>query len=48
VDAGDVSGKDNTIYKFTAQGARSTFAKGQALNETFSYVAFQPMPVCCQ
>ena len=52
VDAGGVntsgSAIPNAIYKFTAQGARSPFAKGQALGETFSYVAFQPMPVCCQ
>src|SRR6266404_3965756 len=48
VDVGDVSGNGNAIYKFTAQGARSTFAKGVALSQTLSYVAFQPMPVCCQ
>ncbi len=48
VDVGDVSGNGNAIYKFTAQGARSTFAKGVALSETLSYVAFPPMPVCCQ
>jgi sugar lactone lactonase YvrE len=48
VDVGDVSGNGNAIYKFTTQGARSTFAKGVALRETLSYVAFQPMPVCCQ
>jgi sugar lactone lactonase YvrE len=48
VDAGDVSGNGNAIYKFTTQGARSTFAKGVALSQTLSYVAFQPMPVCCQ
>ena len=47
VDAGGVNGNSNAIYKFTTQGARSTFATG-ALNETLSYVAFQPMPVCCQ
>lgn len=47
VDAGGVNGNSNAIYKFTAQGARSTFATG-SLNETLSYVAFQPMPVCCQ
>jgi hypothetical protein len=38
----------NPFYKFTTQGARSTFAKGVALSKTLSYVAFQPMPVCCQ
>ena len=48
VDVGDVSGNGNAIYKFTTQGARSTFAKGVALSETLSYVAFPPMPVCCQ
>src|SRR6266550_2469385 len=48
VDVGDVSGNGNAIYKFTTQGARSTFAKGVALSQTLSYVAFQPMPVCCQ
>jgi hypothetical protein len=48
VDVGDVSGNRNAIYKFTTRGARSTFAKGVALSETLSYVAFQPMPVCCQ
>ena len=47
VHAGDVNG-GNAIYEFTAQRARSTFAKGEVLGETFSYVAFQPMPVCCQ
>ena len=52
VDAGGVSsaGKvPNAIYKFTQQGARSTFASGQALKEEFSCLAFQPtLPVCCQ
>jgi DNA-binding beta-propeller fold protein YncE len=48
VDVGDVSGNGNAIYKFTTRGARSTFAKGVALSETLLYVAFQPMPVCCQ
>ena len=48
VDVGDVSGNGNAIYKFTTQRARSTFAKGVALRRTLSYVAFQPMPVCCQ
>jgi sugar lactone lactonase YvrE len=42
VDAGAV------IYKFTPQGVRSTFASGQALGQTFAYLAFQPnAPVCC-
>ena len=40
---------DAIIYKFTPQGARSTFASGQPLGETFSYLAVQPiMPGCCQ
>lgn len=48
VDAGDVNGNGNAIYEFTVQGARSTFAKAQALTGTYSYVAFQPLPACCQ
>ena len=48
VDVGDANGKGNAIYEFTAQGARSTFAKGEALGESFLCVAFQPMQVCCQ
>jgi len=52
VDGGDLnsggSGNGNAIYKFTPQGARSTFASGQALIETLSHVTFQPTPVCCQ
>jgi hypothetical protein len=51
VDAGGVSNTgtlQNAIYKFTPQGARSTFASGQALSESFACLAFQPMvPVCC-
>jgi sugar lactone lactonase YvrE len=51
VDAGGVSssgGTPNAIYKFTPLGARSTFASGQALSESFACLAFQPMsPVCC-
>jgi sugar lactone lactonase YvrE len=50
VDAGGVSGTGNAIpnaiYKFTTQGARSTFASGQALDESFACLAFQPMPCC--
>jgi sugar lactone lactonase YvrE len=30
VDAGDANAKGNAIYEFTAQGARSTFAKADA------------------
>jgi len=47
-DAGDASGKGNAVYKFTLKGKRSTFASGQASSETFSHIALQPMPVCCQ
>jgi DNA-binding beta-propeller fold protein YncE len=49
VDAGGVSSAGvipNAIYKFTLQGARSTFASGQALSETFACLAFQPIPCC--
>jgi sugar lactone lactonase YvrE len=50
VDAGGVSGTGtaipNAIYKFTPQGARSTFASGEALDETFACLAFQPIPCC--
>jgi len=38
----------NAVYKFTQQGARSTFALAQNIDETFACLAFQPMtPVCC-
>jgi sugar lactone lactonase YvrE len=51
VDAGAVSTSGaaipNAIYKFSQQGARSTFASKSALGETFSHVAFQPI-ACCQ
>lgn len=51
VDAGDVSSAGtvtpNAIYKFTQQGVRSPFAVAQPLGETFSCLAFQPIP-CCQ
>jgi hypothetical protein len=47
VEAGDANG-GNAVYEFTTQGARSTVTKGEVLGETFSYVAFQPLPVCCQ
>jgi len=42
VDAGDVKGNGNAIYKFTLQGTRSSFASGSALCETFSRVVFEP------
>jgi sugar lactone lactonase YvrE len=52
VDAGGVNGTGtaipNAIYKFTPQGARSTFASGEALNESLACLAFQLLPVCCQ
>ena len=48
VDAGDANGRGNAVYKFTPNGARSTFASGQALSETFSHIALQPMQLCCQ
>jgi hypothetical protein len=50
VDAGDASGSTaipNAIYKFTQQAARSTFASGPALGETFACLAFQPI-ACCE
>jgi len=50
VDAGGVSVAGtlipNAIYKFTPQGARSAFASGQALAESFACLAFQPIPCC--
>jgi hypothetical protein len=50
VDAGDVSSAGtvtpNAIYKFTQQGVRSPFAVAQPLGETFSCLAFQPIPCC--
>jgi DNA-binding beta-propeller fold protein YncE len=50
VDAGGVSSTGsvipNAIYKFTPQGARSTFASGQGLSERFACLAFQPIPCC--
>ena len=52
VDAGGANGAGtvvpSAIYKFTQQATRSTFASGQALSETFSHVALQPMPVSSQ
>ena len=50
VDAGGVSGAGvipNGIYKFTPQGARSAFASGQVLGESFACLAFQPI-ACCE
>jgi sugar lactone lactonase YvrE len=52
VDAGGMNGTGSVvpsaIYRFTQQATRSTFASGQALSETFSHVALQPMPVSSQ
>jgi sugar lactone lactonase YvrE len=45
VDAGDVNGNGNAIYKYTTQGVRSTFASGGTGTghpETFSHVAVEP------
>jgi DNA-binding beta-propeller fold protein YncE len=56
VDAGGINNSSsaipnavytNALYKFTQQGARSAFASGRALNESFACLAFQPIP-CCQ
>ena len=48
VDVGDANGHGNAMYEFTAQGTRSTFAKGEALGESFLCLTFQPVPSCCQ
>jgi DNA-binding beta-propeller fold protein YncE len=52
VDAGGGTGTGsvapNAIYKFTQQAARSMFASGQPLSETFSHAALQPLPVSSQ
>ena len=48
VDPGNANGSGNAIYKFTAQGARSTFAPGiDGVGESFACLAFQPI-ACCQ
>jgi hypothetical protein len=51
VDAGAVNTSSNiipnSIYKFTPQGARSAFASGENLGESFACLAFQPI-ACCQ
>jgi hypothetical protein len=49
VDAGDLNGNGNAIYKFTAQGVRTTFAPGVdgGAGESFACLAFQPL-ACCQ
>lgn len=35
----------NAIFEFTPQGARIMFVSGPTFNETFSHIAFQPIPV---
>src|SRR5262249_6889198 len=35
VDAGDVNGKGNAIYKFSSQAVRTPFVSGQTMAETF-------------
>ena len=51
VDAGGANNTDsagpNAVYKFTQQGARSPFASGESLVESFARLAFQPI-ACCQ
>jgi hypothetical protein len=47
VDAGDVNGSGNALYKFTTQAVRTRFAPN-VLGESFACLAVQPMPVCCQ
>ena len=46
VDAGDVNGSGNAIYKFTTQAVRAPFAPS-VLGESFSCLAVQPM-ACCE
>jgi sugar lactone lactonase YvrE len=47
VNAGGVntsgSAIPNAVYKFTQQGVRSAFASGEALDESFACLAFQPI-----
>jgi sugar lactone lactonase YvrE len=45
VDAGDVNGNGNAIYKFNSQIARTPFVSGHNPGETFAYLACQPVPV---
>jgi hypothetical protein len=33
---------DSMIYKFKPTGVRSTFVSGLALNDSFSFLAFEP------
>ena len=48
VDPGNANGKGNAIYKFTAQGARSTFTPDvDGVGESFACLAFAPI-ACCQ
>ena len=43
-----VNGNGNAIYKFTPQGVRSAFASVDGIGQRFWYLAFQPLPSCCQ
>ena len=45
VNAVNTDPNGNAIFKFTPQGGRSMFVSGPAFNETFSHLAFQPIPV---
>lgn len=42
---GTVTGAPNAIYKFSQQGARSTFASAKSLGESFACLAVRPMPL---
>lgn len=46
VDAGDVNGNGNAVYKFTTQAVRTRFAPS-VLGESFACLAVQPM-ACCE
>ena len=46
VDAGDVNGNGNAVYKFTTQAVRAAFALGD-LGESFACLAVQPV-ACCE
>jgi len=46
VDAGDVNGSGNAIYKFTTLAVRALFARS-VLGESFLCLAVQPM-ACCE
>ena len=46
IDAGDVNGNGNAVYKFTTQAVRASFAPG-GLGESFACLAVQPV-ACCE